>query len=235
MIAPRARLYLRVSTKPRKPKPGEPPETPARGQTVENQRPDLEQIARARGFVVTGEYSEAESTKKRRPEFDRLMRDARRGELDVLLIWALDRLGRDTLVNMQTIAELDRVGVRVVSAQESWLDTTGPTRTLLVAIFSWVAEQERDRRSERTKAGLQRVREKGSRSGKPIGRPRRVDRPTLARALTMRQAGRSIREVAVALKIPRATLQRVLGQSQKGVTPTSSESPAIPTHEAGSA
>ena len=135
----RARMYLRVSTKPRKARPEDPPEAPKAGQTVENQRPDLEQIGSVRGFEMTGEYSEAETTKRRRPKFEEMLEDARHGAFDVLLVWALDRLGRDTFGNLAAVAELDRLGIRIVSFQEGWLDTTGPTRTLLVAIFSWVA------------------------------------------------------------------------------------------------
>jgi putative DNA-invertase from lambdoid prophage Rac len=211
----RARMYLRVSMKPRKPKRGDPleapkPEAPKRGQTVENQRPDLEQIARVRGFEMTGEYVEAESTKKKRPEYEAMLEDARRGAFDLLLLWALDRFGRDTLGNMQAVAELDRLGIRIVSLQESWLDTTGPTRTLLVAIFSWVAEQERERRGERTRAGLERVRTYGSRSGRPIGRPRRLDAETVASVLRLAAEGESQRDIAVAIKLPRRTVRRAL-------------------------
>ena len=190
-----AAIYLRVSTDE---------------QTTANQRPALARLAAARGLKLGHDYVEAESTRKRRPEFERMVQDARTRAFDVLLIWSLDRLGRDTLSNMLTIAELDRLGVRVISSQEPWLDTTGPTRTLLVAIFSWVAEQERNTRSERTRAGLERVRREGSKSGRPIGRPRRLDGATLARVFDLRAAGRSVRSIAMALRVPRPTVQRAL-------------------------
>jgi putative DNA-invertase from lambdoid prophage Rac len=153
-IKKRASVYFRVST-------GE--------QHTENQEPDVHRLVAARGFVEVARYVESVSTRKDRPEFERMLDDARRGLFDVLVIWSLDRFGRDTIGNMLAVRDLDRLGVQLVSVKESWLDTTGPTRTLLVAIFSWVAEQERERRSERTKAGLARVRCNGSRSGRPIG------------------------------------------------------------------
>jgi putative DNA-invertase from lambdoid prophage Rac len=212
----RARMYLRVSTKPRNPKPGEPPEAVERGQTVENQRPDLEQIARVRGFEITGEYAEAESTKKHRPVFARMMDEARRGEFDVLLFWALDRFGRGHVKNMVDVEELDRLGIRIISFAEGWLDTTGPTRSLLISIFSWVAEQERERRSDRTKAGLARVRKYGSKSGRPIGRPRRLDAAGLERVRELRAAGRTIRSIAMAVGVPRPTIQRALAPREGG-------------------
>jgi DNA invertase Pin-like site-specific DNA recombinase len=69
---------------------------------------------------------------------------------------------------INTVLELDRLGVRVLSAREPWLDTDSPVRPLLVAIFGWVAEQERTRLIERTRADMARAR----REGKKIGRPR---------------------------------------------------------------
>jgi putative DNA-invertase from lambdoid prophage Rac len=135
-----------------------------------------------------------------------MLRAARQGAFEVLVIWALDRFGRSMVGNLTDVLELDRVGVQVVSVRESWLDTSGPTRNLLVAIFSWCAEQERLRLAERTRAGLLRAR----REGKRIGRPHRMDRATLSRAVSMRAEGRSLRAIAVALKVPRATLARTL-------------------------
>jgi DNA invertase Pin-like site-specific DNA recombinase len=189
--AARAVVYLRVSTA---------------DQAVENQLPSLELIAEARGFKLVKLFDELESTRKARPVFDRMMLAARRGEFDVLLVWALDRFGRDTIGNLLAVRELDRLGVRIVSAQDSWLDTTGPARELLVAVMSWVAQQERDRRSERTRAGLARARAQGAR----IGRPHRLTRADVARAKAMRAEGKSIRAIAIAMRTPRATIARAL-------------------------
>lgn len=187
----RAVLYLRVST-------GE--------QTTENQRRPLERMARARGFTAINAFDEVASTRKARPAFEAMLASAARGEFDVLLVWALDRFGRDTVGNLLAVRELDRLGVRIVSAQDSWLDTTGPARELLVAVLSWVAQQERDRRSERTRAGLVRARAAGAR----IGRPHRLGRADVARAKAMRAAGKSIRAIAIAMRTPRATIARAL-------------------------
>ncbi len=120
-----------------------------------------------------------------------MMEDAHRGAFDVLAIWCLDRFGRDTLGNMLDVRELDRLGVLLVSCKEGWLDTATWDRpgTLLVAIFCWVAEPERERRSERTRAGMERVRAHGSKSGKPIGRPPRLDAAGLARVRELAAGG----------------------------------------------
>lgn len=67
---------------------------------------------------------------------------------------------------IQTVLELDRLGVPVLSVREGWLDASGPVRSLLVAILGWVAEQERARLIERTKAGLERARRQEKRLGR---------------------------------------------------------------------
>ncbi|MGO9832593.1 MAG: recombinase family protein [Polyangiaceae bacterium] len=196
----RAAIYLRVST-------GE--------QHTENQEPDVRRLLTARGFIEVAVYEESVSTRKHRPKFEAMMDDARRGAFDVLVIWSIDRFGRDTIGNLLAVRDLDRLNVQIVSVKESWLDTTGPTRTLLVAIFSWVAEQERERRGERTRAGLARVRAHGSKSGRPIGRPPRFDAAGLANVRALRAAGRSVRSISMAVGVPRPTVQRALRRETK--------------------
>ena len=73
------------------------------------------------------------------------------------------------------VLELDRLGVQVVSAKENWLDQQGPARSLLLAVLSWVSEQEAVRLSERTKAGLARARAAGIRLSGPCKLPSLVD------------------------------------------------------------
>jgi putative DNA-invertase from lambdoid prophage Rac len=139
-----------------------------------------------------------------------MMRDAHRGAFDVLIVWALDRFGRSMVGNLQAVLELDRRGVQVVSVCEPWLDTGGAVRPLLIAIFSWVAEQERAHLVERTKAGIARARRQGIRIGRP---ERAVD---VRRARALRDEGLSLRAVAKKLKVPATTLHRALGRSKKG-------------------
>jgi DNA invertase Pin-like site-specific DNA recombinase len=191
----RVAIYLRVSTDL---------------QTTDNQEPECRQLAERRGEVLST-YAEQGSAVKVRPEFARMMKDAKRGKFDVLVIWALDRFGRSMAGNMADLEELDRLGVQVVSVRESWLDTTGPTRGLLVAIFSWVAEQERERIAQRTKAGMARAKRHGTKSGRKIGRPKaRVDIDEARRLLA---EGFSQRTTAKALAVPLGTLQRALARA----------------------
>lgn len=149
-------------------------------------------------------YEEKVSAAKERPAFQRMMLDAHRGRWSTLVVWALDRFGRSMAGNLASVLELDRIGVKVISVREPWLDTSGPVRSLLVAIFSWVAEQERIRISERTKAGQERAR----RAGKVVGRPRvMIDLP---KALVLRECGKSIRAIAAELRVGAVTLHRAL-------------------------
>lgn len=167
-------IYLRVSTE---------------RQTTENQRAEVEQMVRARGYEPVV-YEETESAVKRRPVLDRLLADAHRGKVRAVAVWALDRLARSMTGAIEVVLKLDRSGVRVLSVREAWLDNEGPVRPLLVAIFGWVAEQERTRLIERIHAGLDRAR----REGKHIGRP--VTRPAPVMVLKLRDKGLSWRQVA---------------------------------------
>jgi len=197
----RAALYIRVSTDK---------------QTAENQVVEVRQLAVARGFEPVI-YEEVESAAKARPVLDRMLSDVRAGRVRAVAVWALDRLHRSMVGAIQTVLELDRLGVPVLSVREGWLDTSGPVRPLLVAIFGWVAEQERTRLIERTKAGLERARREGKRLGRPPASPvmlhaaaDRVRRGEAARAvgrdlgLSDRTLRRFMAARAGAAKSPRA-------------------------------
>jgi putative DNA-invertase from lambdoid prophage Rac len=80
-------------------------------------------------------------------------------------------------------------------------------RSLLIAIFSWVDEQDRARLIERTKAGLDAARRRGAK----IGRPRR--RFDVERARELRASGMSLRNVAAEVGVPQATLMRALART----------------------
>lgn len=198
----RAALYLRVSTE---------------DQTEENQLPDLLQLAHRRGWQPV-EYRETGSAAKARPVLDQLMVDARAGRLGAVVVWALDRLDRNMVACMLRVAELDRLGVAVVSVRESWLDTSGPARSLLVAVFGWVAEQERTRLIERTRAGLARAKREGTRSGKAIGRPR-ASSILLNAAADLVQAGWKVRAAAREKGVREATLRRFLRELEGATLP----------------
>ena len=153
----RAVIYARVST-------GQ--------QDADNQIAVLKQWAVQRGFEVVAVYTETESAWRdgHQQELARLVRDARKGRFSIVLIWALDRLSRlGALSILSLIHKLASCGVRVLSHEESWTEAPGELAEVLFAIAGWVARMESQRRSERTKAGLVRVRAAGVRLGRPPG------------------------------------------------------------------
>jgi DNA invertase Pin-like site-specific DNA recombinase len=137
---------------------------------VSTDRQTVERLAMARGFEPVV-FEEVESASKASPVLDRLLADAHAGRVAAVAVWALDRMHRSMTGAINTVLELDLLGVPVLSVREGWLDTSGPVRPLLVAIFGWVAEQERERLRERTRAGMERARREGKRIGRPPASP----------------------------------------------------------------
>lgn len=185
-------------------------------QSTDNQLPDLEALASRRGFDIVRVFSENVSAVKTRPEFDAMIAAAHRGKFEALLVWSLDRLHRSMVGALQTVLDLDRRGVQVVSYKEPWLDTGGPVRSLLIGIFGWVAEQERLRIGDRTKAGLERARRRGVRLGRP-----RVDLD-MDRLLALRAGGMSMSRAASELGVSVGKVHEVL----RGIQETSSIDPS---------
>src|SRR5256712_2039193 len=156
----RTALYVRVSTEE---------------QASANQEADLRQWAKRLGLKVVKTYRDdgISGAKADRPGLTAMLDAAHRREFDVLLIWALDRLSREGIRPvLGYLKKLQEAGVGVKSLNESWLNTgDAQVGELLVSVFSWVAQQERLRLGERTKAGLRKAKAEGTRSGLPIGRP----------------------------------------------------------------
>ncbi len=150
-------IYSRVST-------GE--------QDTENQSVVLTDWARQRGFEVVRVYEEEETAWKSGHQriLAKLIEDARQRRFQAVLVWALDRLSREgALAILSLVNKLSSNGVKVLSYQESWTEAPGELAELLYALSGWVARMESQRRSERTKAGLARVKAQGKRLGRPPG------------------------------------------------------------------
>lgn len=180
-----------------------------REQTVENQRPALLALAAQHQLTISDWPEEQRSAVKRRPVWESVLKAARSRQVSTLLVWALDRLGRSLVDTFLTVSELDACGVRVISYSEPWLDTHAPTRGLLLAIFAWVAEQERHRLIERTLAGLEHARTHGTRSGRPIGRESRTTPEQAASVCRARAAGLSWSRTAQEAGTTIATARRL--------------------------
>ena len=186
----RVALYLRVSTT---------------SQRADVQVEDLRQAVRLRGWEVSKIYSDTISGSKEGPERCRMLQDAHRGAFSHVMVWRFDRFARsakDLLLAVDTLASL---GVGFSSLREAF-DTTTPVGRATLTILAAVAELERGIIRERVVAGL----EKAKRRGVKLGRPKReVD---VERARHMIGEGRTQRQVAMALRVPRSTLRRALAR-----------------------
>jgi DNA invertase Pin-like site-specific DNA recombinase len=191
-------IYARVSTDDK-------------GQDVENQLSQLRAYCVSKGHDIYKEFSEniTGTGKKRRPAFEEMMEDARKRKFDILLVWSYDRFSRAGLKDIRHIIELNDYGVKFVSYQESFLDTTSEMGELLLPFFAWIAKQEAKKISERTKAGLQRVRAEG----KLLGRPK--SQLEMEKVLSLRQQGKSLDEIAKELGTSKETVRRRLSQTEK--------------------
>jgi len=128
--------------------------------------------AKQRGWEVVRIYEEQETASKdgHQRELAKLLDDARKRRFDAVLVWALDRLSREgPLAILTLVNRLKNCGVKVISYQESWTEAPGELGDLLYALTGWVSRMESQRRSERTKVGLARVKAQGKRLGRPPG------------------------------------------------------------------
>ena len=189
--------YLRVSS---------------RNQNAASQRSAIERMASARGYEVHTWYSEKRSGKTlARPELDRLRRDVRAGKITRVLIYRLDRLARSGIRDtFEVVEELRHHGCEIHTVADGF-DLDGPAAQVVLAVLAWASQMERLAINERIADARERVESEGG----SWGRPRRMDDSLIEKAAALRLAGRTIREIAVALKVPRSTVARSLKLSQK--------------------
>jgi len=194
-VAPRRLVvYARVSTS---------------DQTCQNQLNELRQYAATRGWTIAQEFIDngVSGAKESRPDFDALMKDARRRRFDTLLVWSLDRVGRSLKHLVIVLDELQHAGVTLISLRDG-LDQSTAAGRFQTAVIAALAEFERSRLRERTIAGLQRARAQGKRLG---GRPIELPPQVLASVahLSVRKAARQLRvSVNTYQKARRALCQR---------------------------
>ena len=157
-------LYARVST--------------LNGQHPEMQMDELREYAARRGWLIAGEYVDegVSGSKESRPALNRLLADARQRKLDAVLVWKLDRFGRSLKHLVNTLADLEALGVAFVSVRDN-IDLTTPSGRLMLHLVAAMAEFERALIQERVRAGLQNAKRKGKRLGR---RPVAVDAGTVA-------------------------------------------------------
>lgn len=159
----RVALYARVSTKDGR-------------QTTDNQLLQMREHATAQGWTIAGEYVDEESGRKgraHRKQFDRMFVDAAAGAFDVVLVWAIDRFTRQGYrAAREAIWMLNDYGISFRSLTQPVINTDTPiVAELMITLLATIAEDEAEKISQRTRAGLERAR----RQGKTLGRPDRID------------------------------------------------------------
>lgn len=190
---PRAALYHRVSTIE---------------QDASGARDALRSAAQQRGLDVVLEIEETGSgARNDRPGLSRLLESAERGQLDVVLVWKLDRFGRSALDLLANLRRLEDAGVRFVAVTQGIdLKPGGDAMSrLMTTMLSAIAEFERDLIRERTRHGMQRAKAKGVRLGRKPGK-----QPDAERVRTLRASGATWPSIASALGFPIAACRRAL-------------------------
>ncbi len=195
-------VYARVSTNDK-------------GQDTENQLRELREFAAQSGFTIYKEYIDQEtaSGKRTREQFDLMFVEASRLKFRAVLCWALDRLSREGIgPTFRYIEKLKDYGVDFISFREPHFRTTGEAGSLMLAMAAWLAEQERKRLGDRTRAGMMTARLKGKRLGRPVAV---VD---IARVRQLHIEGQGVGKISKALtgegcKVSRETIRRLLKQA----------------------
>jgi putative DNA-invertase from lambdoid prophage Rac len=190
----RVGLYARVSTHDQ--------------QTLPLQIRTMREYAAKRDWTIAAQIKEVGSGASQREMRETLLAAARRREIDVVLVWRLDRWGRSVADLVGTLQELQHLGVGFVSLTEA-LDLTTPTGRAMAGLLAVFAEFEREILRERVRAGLAHARQQGKR----LGRPPSVVHKTIETRKLYRQ-GSSKSEIARRLQISRTSVRRLLNQKK---------------------
>jgi DNA invertase Pin-like site-specific DNA recombinase len=186
----RAGLYARVSTQDQ--------------QTLPMQNRAMREYAARRGWTVALQVKEIGSGATQRELREKLLDAARRREIDVVLVWRLDRWGRSVTDLLATLQELEHLGVGFVSLTEA-LDLTTPAGRAMAALLAVFAAFEREILGERVRAGLAHARQNGKQLGRPATASMHADQ-----VRRLRRSGLSKSEIARRLNIGRTSVRRIL-------------------------
>ena len=186
----RAGLYARVSTLDQ--------------QTLPMQNKAMREYAARRGWAITLQLKEVGSGASQRQMREKLIEAARRREIDVVLVWRLDRWGRSVTDLLATLQELEHLGVGFVSLTEA-LDLTTPAGRAMAGLLAVFAEFEREILRERVRTGLAHARQNGKRLGRPLTASLHADQ-----VRKLRRSGLTKSEISRRLQIGRTSVRRIL-------------------------
>ena len=188
----RIAIYARVSTHDQ--------------QTLPMQLAAMRAYAKRKGWRVVSKVEEVGSGAKTRPCREELLRAARRKEIDVIVVWRLDRWGRSLVDLVTTLQELTALKVGFVSLSEA-LDMTTPSGRAFAGMLAVFAEFERDILRDRVKAGIAQARKEG----RPHGRPATVATKALE-IKKLAKSGLSQSAIARELGVGRTSVRRLLAK-----------------------
>jgi putative DNA-invertase from lambdoid prophage Rac len=192
-----AAIYARVSTD---------------DQNADMQLAEVRQYAGRQGWDVLEFVDKGVSGMKRsRPGLDACMNAARLKQVDIVLVWKLDRFGRSLSNLIENILLLDSYGVRFISVTQG-LDTDlkNPTSRLMMHILGAVAEFERSMIVDRVRSGMASAKRSGKHCGRPKGCWSRIE------ARELLEAGLSWRQISTKMGVPVTSLRRALQSVPKG-------------------
>jgi DNA invertase Pin-like site-specific DNA recombinase len=189
-------IYARVSTKDH--------------QSNSMQINDLREYARLRKWNVVRVFEEVKSgVSARRPKYSELLKEARQRKFDGILVWKIDRWGRSSRDIINSLYELQELGVSFISFNETIDFSTSHGRAMaqLIAVF---ANLERDLIGERVKAGVANAKK----NGRIVGRPKKINEKHIAKAKQLQSEGYSHSKIMSELELGRGTIYKILGPSQ---------------------
>jgi DNA invertase Pin-like site-specific DNA recombinase len=169
----------------------------------------MREYAARRGWRIVLQMKEIGSGASRRERREQLLEAARRREIDVVLVWRLDRWGRSVTDLLATLQELEHLGVGFVSLTEA-LDLTTPAGRAMAGLLAVFAEFEREILRERVRAGLTHARQNGQRLGRPLTAALQADQ-----VWKLYRTGVTKAEIARRLQIGRTSVRRILKERTK--------------------
>ena len=177
-------------------------------QEVENQTSSIDKQIELLGWNVVGEYKETISgTKSRdtRPQLRQLIRDSRKRMFDRVIVYSLDRLGRSVVDVINTINELQEVGVEIFVVKNS-IDTSTQQGKLFTYFCVIFGEMERDMIVSRQKESIKRIREKGGK----WGRGKLISQEKREQIVHLKQEGMTYRNICKELGVSLGSVQHTL-------------------------
>jgi len=177
-------------------------------QDVENQTDSIDKQILLMDWDLVGEYKEVESgmkSKDHRPELRRLLKDSRRRLFDRVIVYSLDRLGRSVVDVINTINELEEVGVHIFVVKNS-IDTSTQQGKLFTYFCSISGEMERDMILSRQSNSIERLREKNQKWGKG----KLLSQSQRDKIFELKEKGYSYRKIKDELNISLGTISYTL-------------------------